>query len=75
MGDEGSRLLDLLGLNNQRELSREERETALALISNAATSNKPCLVCKAATPNNVDYAIYDLDICAGHATYALSTRK
>ena len=66
-------LLTLLEKNASGEgLTAEEKEAARLLISKAKPTNEPCWLCNTCGSDIDNNTIYDLDICRGHAYYALA---
>jgi len=72
---EKSRLQQLLEKNSSTGLTREEESEAVGLINNPDFSEKNCWVCKMACSDDIKKAIFDTDLCQGHATYVLNTQK
>ncbi len=75
-----SELEILLEKNSYGEgLTPEEFERAGELISNPEYSKQTCSICEGLKKNASVYhacsAIYDTNLCQGHAIYALITRK
>ena len=65
----------LLEANLTRGLLDDEFGQAVSLIKNGLLSDKDCWVCKISYPQNVDKVLVDINLCRGHAHYALVTRK
>ena len=54
-----------------KPLSFDERNMGLRLIANAKRSNHYCAICEISTAQGVAYAIFDTQVCADHAYFAL----
>ena len=65
--------------STEEGLTIDERARAEELILNPEVSEDTCEICEMlhrSDPNyRVDSAIYDTNLCQGHAFYALRTRK
>lgn len=74
--DQKSELEQLLEKNSYGSgLTSQEQSHALQLIANPTLSEDDCWVCKMSRPSDIKKAILDTGLCAGHAYYALTTRK
>ncbi len=56
-------------------LTDEEFARALEFILYPEISEKNCYICRGLNKNNPDPAIYDTNLCKGHAFYALVAQK
>jgi len=71
-----SRLQQLLEQNAcGSDLNEQEKKEARILIDNLPLGDKGCWVCGFDKERNNRKVISGLDICRGHAGYALATRK